>query len=1190
MGEESLFGLTPDQLEKLFSVCTDGGDVSESEGGDSAPMRDAAPEGSSGRGRASGPASLLAAQIGTRIDRYRLLGVLGEGGMGVVYLAEQEHPIKRHVAIKVIKPGMDSERVIARFEAERQALAMLDHPNIAHVLDAGTTEQGRPYFVMEYVEGSPVTEHCDKNKLSIEERLRLFIHVCQAVHHAHQKGIIHRDIKPSNILVAVQDGQPVPKVIDFGVARALSQPLTQQTLLTQQGQLIGTPEYMSPEQIDLADGGTDMRSDVYSLGVLLYVLLAGALPLESETLREGGLEQLRQMVRERDPLTPSTRLTGLGEKAVQIALNRRTDVRTLARDLRKELEWIPLKAMRKECEQRYQSAVELAQDIRNYLDGTALIAGPPSRLYRVRKFVRRRRALVAGITGFLLVLIAGITVSTFFGIGQARARAKAEQEARTSQAVTEILMGYFEYGSSYSTPGYTTAPAEDLILALGSHDMTARLQQEPLVEAILRLEFGRLYDAYGQYKAAAQQVERAMELYQEHAGAEHQRTLIAMQTLASVYRDLGRLTEATRLGEYVRNVRRQTLGDGHRDTLTAMNGLALTYHAQERIQEAQDLWEKAVSISRRASGEENDWTLIFTKNLASLYRSQGRYDQARPMLERIISPSQGYGLRSPLTLDFQTELAQIYQDMGRYQEAEALLRQTLKNRIIVHEPPGATWTMLNLASLCVKQGRLDEAERLYTRVYRLGQDRVGEDSPTLIPVTTGLGVVCREQGRYQEADEWFSKALEAGHRGSADGYDKPLDSMSHFGVLRRMQGQFDQAEELLKTAYEGRLERFGEYHPDTLASLYELAVLHKEQGKNTEAQEEFTSVLEARRKMLGDDHPDTLATADALGVLYTKLGRYDAAESLLARAAEVRRQQLGDRHPHTLVSCRHMIDLYRLCSRPEKANEWQAILETSSAKTGAGDEDGQVGAAAADNIDLLSYLDAEETTSSGQVPGTTSLEALLLNAGATWGSLGQISYDQETDTYTIAGSGRDIWEKSDEFHFAYKTLDGDGSIVAKIESLENVDPWAKVGVMIRDDLTATTRHAMVVATPENRICLQYRTVQDSTAQSTHSDPNHVTWPHWIKLTRAGGTFTAQHSKDGNVWQDVDAADSTQPSSVAVKMSPKVYIGLVATSHRGRWQTVEGKMSNVAVTGKVEPEGEFLWSEDIGFKMMALPDK
>jgi len=349
---------------------------------------------------------------GTKIGRYELLSLIGEGGMGLVYQAEQKEPVKRRVALKIIKPGMDSKEVIARFEAERQALALLDHPNIAHVFDAGTTEAGLPYFVMEYVKGMSITAYCDQRKLNIEQRLQLFEHVCEGIHHAHQKGIIHRDIKPSNILVSLHGDRAVPKIIDFGIAKATARSLTDKTVFTNQGQLLGTPEYMSPEQVDLATQDIDTRSDIYSLGVLLYELLAGVLPFEEKSLRSGGFAEIQRTIRELEPATPSTRLTNLGQQAKTIATSRSTQAIALARRLHRELEWIPLKAMRKDRCRRYKSASEMADDIQNYLNGSPLIAGPETAVYRAKKFVHKHAGSVVTAALVAFAIILGLVVST----------------------------------------------------------------------------------------------------------------------------------------------------------------------------------------------------------------------------------------------------------------------------------------------------------------------------------------------------------------------------------------------------------------------------------------------------------------------------------------------------------------------------------------------------------------------------------------------------------------------------------------------------------------------------------------------------------------------------------------------------------------------------------------------------------
>ncbi len=323
---------------------------------------------------------------GSRIGPHKLLQKVGEGGMGVVYMAEQETPVRRKVALKIIKPGMDSAQVIARFEAERQALALMEHPNIAKVLDAGATDTGRPYFVMDLVKGIPITEYCDEAKLSPSERLTLFIPVCQAIQHAHQKGIIHRDIKPSNVMVTLHDGQPVAKIIDFGVAKAIDQRLTERTLFTQYGALIGTPEYMSPEQANLSGLDVDTRSDIYSLGVLLYELLTGTTPLERQKLRDAGYAEVLRRIKEEEPPKPSTRLSHSGDRLASIAATRRTEPARLTKLVRGELDWIVMKALEKERTRRYETANGLARDIQRYLDGDPVEAGPPSASYKLRKF------------------------------------------------------------------------------------------------------------------------------------------------------------------------------------------------------------------------------------------------------------------------------------------------------------------------------------------------------------------------------------------------------------------------------------------------------------------------------------------------------------------------------------------------------------------------------------------------------------------------------------------------------------------------------------------------------------------------------------------------------------------------------------------------------------------------------------
>ena len=384
------------------------------------------------------PAALLATlerpmaeQPGTVIGHYKLLEQIGEGGFGVVFMAEQQQPIRRKVALKVLKPGMDTRQVVARFEAERQALALMDHPHIAHIFDGGMTEAGLPYFVMELVRGVPITEFCDQDCLAIRSRLELFVDVCQAVQHAHHKGIIHRDIKPTNVMVTLHDGTPVAKVIDFGVAKAMGQQLTEKTLFTNFAQMIGTPLYMSPEQAEMSGLDVDTRSDIYSLGVLLYELLTGTTPFENERLKQVGYDEMRRIIREEEPPKPSTRISTLGQAATTASAHRKSNARQLRGLLRGELDWIAMKALEKDRNRRYETASALAADVQRYLRDEAVLAAPPTARYRLAKFLRRHRGPAAGVGAVLVVLVGGI-ITTSVGFLSARA---ARQRAEVTFAI-----------------------------------------------------------------------------------------------------------------------------------------------------------------------------------------------------------------------------------------------------------------------------------------------------------------------------------------------------------------------------------------------------------------------------------------------------------------------------------------------------------------------------------------------------------------------------------------------------------------------------------------------------------------------------------------------------------------------------------------------------------------------------------
>ncbi len=683
------------------------------------------------------------------LQGYEILTVLNEGGMGVVYLARQTHPIQRQVALKVIKPGMDSKQVLTRFDMERRALAVLDHPHIAQVYDAGATRDGRPYFAMEYVKGMPITEYCDREKLRIEERLGLFKHVCEAVQHAHQKGIIHRDIKPSNILVYTEGDEAIVKIIDFGVAKAVGQPLTDRMFHTEAGQFVGTPEYMSPEQAEMAGRDIDTRSDIYSLGVVLYELLTGVLPFESKALRAAGMEGVRRVITEQEPKTPSTRLTGLGERATRIARDRRTEVGTLARCLHRELEWIPLKAMRKERARRYRSAAELADDIQHYLEGAPLLAGPESLVYRIRKFAGRNRAFVAGVAAVLTVLVAGIMVSTYFAVSAEFARAEA-------QAVSDFLRNDLFASVDQLTPEEPNVTVRSLLDA-ASAKLEEKPPAQPLVEAYLRQTLGETYRRLGSYGDAEAQLRRALDIFRTQRGASNRATLAYMMDLGWLYFLQGRGDQAREQLTKVLEVQQRELGPEHPDVLLCTILLGRVCLAQGLSDQAEERLEGALELARRVLPVGHADTLLCMNNLAELYKNQKRYDEAEPLFVEVLEiRRRTLGPEHRDTLDAVNYLALLYSAKGCYEEAEALLRETLEvSRRQLGEEDELTLVLLNnLGAVYKKQCFYSDAEELLIKAAEGSRRVLGNEHPGTQRSIKHLVDIYEASCKPEEAERW----------------------------------------------------------------------------------------------------------------------------------------------------------------------------------------------------------------------------------------------------------------------------------------------------------------------------------------------------------------------------------------------------------------------------------------------------
>lgn len=722
------------------------------------------------------------------IGSYRLLQNLGEGGMGEVWLAEQTDPVRRQVALKVIKAGMDTRQVVARFEAERQALALMDHPAIATVLDGGSTPDGRPYFAMEYVKGEPITAYCDRQRLSTAERLELFIQVCEGVQHAHQKGIIHRDLKPSNVLVTVQNDRPVPKIIDFGVAKAMGQPLTDRSLFTQLGVLIGTPEYMSPEQAEMS-GDIDTRTDVYALGMMLYELLTGALPFERETLRGIGLDAIRRTIREKEPPRPSTRVTSLGPDSCVAAARRRTDPERLARQLRGELDWITMKALEKDRTRRYATANTLAADVRSHLNHEPVSAGAPSPLYRARRFVRRHRFGVGVTAAFLCVLVAFAVTMAVQAQRLARERDRASEEARAKEQVAEFLKQLFRVPDPARARGNPVTARE--ILDEGVSKLDGALTDQPGVRAELLSGLGQAYESLGLYAEAEGLMRRAVGLRRQALGTDHSKTLTDVRLLAMLLLlRLDRQAEARTLLSQALASARAALGEDHDETLKIKTALATALSDQEHFREADALFREVIEKRRRLSGDDRS-VLTALNNLSGLYHSLERYeDSARLDAEVLEARRRTLGEDHPDTIDAMNNLANCLTALKRYGQAEAVLERAIRLGEKVWGPthPEFALVLHTRGELAQATGELKVAEAHLLRVLSVyDQSGYAKHRPLAL---YELAQVTARLGKREAAVDFLARAIQEGYEpeGSspAVGDDPQLRSLRGHSVFERL--------------------------------------------------------------------------------------------------------------------------------------------------------------------------------------------------------------------------------------------------------------------------------------------------------------------------------------------------------------------------------------------------------------------
>jgi serine/threonine protein kinase/tetratricopeptide (TPR) repeat protein len=725
---------------------------------------------------------------GDRIGRYKLLQQIGEGGCGIVFLAEQDEPIRRRVALKIIKPGMDTKSVIARFEAERQALALMEHPNIAKIFDAGATETGRPFFVMELVRGTKITDYCDQNSLPTKDRLDLFVQVCQAVQHAHQKGVIHRDIKPSNILVATSHaGTPLPVVIDFGIAKATSnQPLTDKTLFTAFEMFVGTPVYMSPEQAALTGADVDTRSDIYSLGVLLYELLTGRTPFDTVELLKAGFDEIRRILKEQEPLSPSNRLTKMSvADLTTVAQNRRSEPPALIRAVRGELDWIVIKAMEKDRTRRYETATGLALDVKSFLANEPVSAHSPGTFYKFRKSVVRHKLLYSSIALIVGLFLASlVTVSASLARErQARRQAGAalqQAEADKLKAQTETAKAQIEAAKSLQITGFleqmlkgvgpSVALGRDTVMLHQILDQTTvqigrQMENQPEVEAEVRGLIGSVYFDLQDYPMAEQMQRAALVLNQKLYGAKSKEVAASLNDLGVSLWKEGNQPEAESLLREALAIRQRYFGKDKVDEATSLLNLANVYQQYGRTNEAESLAQQSLLIREGLNDNQGSERLDVADSLrvlGILYGDEGNWLKSEATLQKVLSiRRKRLGPEHPLIADSLNDVAWAAEHLNKINEVETTQREAvqMQRKLLGDGHPAFMDSLHHLCATLEGDGKYGEAELLRREALRTWDQKAGIDSPEALYDTEGL---VRDQAAEKDfggAEESLANAL-----------------------------------------------------------------------------------------------------------------------------------------------------------------------------------------------------------------------------------------------------------------------------------------------------------------------------------------------------------------------------------------------------------------------------------------------
>jgi hypothetical protein len=884
----------------------------------------------------------LADRPGDRIGRYKLLEKIGEGGMGVVYMAEQEEPVRRRVALKVIKLGMDTRQVVARFEAERQALALMDHPNIAKVLDGGATATGRPFFVMELVQGVPITQFCDQTRLSTPERIKLFLPVCHALQSAHQKGIIHRDIKPGNVLVALKAGVPHPMVIDFGVAKATNQKLTEKTFFTNFGAMIGTPAYMSPEQAEMSRLDVDTRSDIYSLGVLLYELLTGTTPFPEERLCSAGYNEMRRIIMEEEPERPSTRLRR------RTVVGPRPQFAALPSSLATDLDWVVMKCLEKDPARRYVTADGLALDVQRHLNDEPVLARPPSAAYRLKKLIKRNKLVFAAAAAVATALVVGLGVSSWLYLREKAARRRAvaaEKAAFTAAAKSEQVARFLadmlkSVGPSVALGRDTTMMRE--ILDKTAERVGADLKDQPEVEAKLRAVIGNVYRALGDYGRAETMHRAAFTLRTNLFGLESLSVADSLNDLGNVLFSLGNLTNAQSAHQGALDIRRKLLGPEHRDVAASLNSLALDLCWQNRLRQAEDLDRQALSMRRKLLGEEHEDTVESLENLAGVLSLEDKLPEAEALQRQALRLNQNrFGLEHPYVALSMNNLADTLNAEARYSEAESTNRAALamRRKLLGDDHPDVAASLFNLAASLMGLGRAPEAETAAREALAIRRKRLGNEHIDVAGSLNNLFPILLAQNKLAEAEAVQNEALAIQRKKLPPDHLDIAGSLINLANVLARQGRFPEAESRQREALAiQRRVLHTDQHANVATSLFNLGFLLQARHKLAEAEPFARQSLSVRTNLLGHDHPDTAQSLALLAdVLYDE-GRLGEAESLQRDELAVWRRLLAKESPPSPAVASARIDAFSRLARTllaeEKfaeaqslAQEWLAVGE-----------------------------------------------------------------------------------------------------------------------------------------------------------------------------------------------------------------------------------------------------------------------